>query len=174
VSYEETLPSDTDFRSLLVRVLAANPEVIYAPVTSNIIPFFLQMRQVGYTGPLITSDNLTDELIAQGGGVFEGVFQTMVADPENSEAERLKSLYQKKFGKEPKMLAFNGWGYDGVRLTAEALRRSKLTRESVHKELLAIRDFPGAGGMITFSSEGTWRMPLKVFEVRSGKLQIVE
>ncbi len=174
LSYEETLPSDTDFRALLSRVLAKNPNVIYAPITAHLIPFFQQLRQLGYSGPVITSDNLTDELLAQGGSVFEGVFQTMVADPKSLEAERLKDLYRKKYEKEPKMLAFHGWGYDGVRLMVEALRRSDLTRESVREALLAVREFPGAGGTITFSGEGSWRMPIKVFTVRNGSLQLVE
>jgi ABC-type branched-subunit amino acid transport system substrate-binding protein len=67
------------------------------------------------------------------------------------------------------MLAFHSWGYDGVRLMAEALRRSDLRRESIRNRLLSIRDFPGAGGTITFSPEGSWRMPLGVFEVKDGK-----
>jgi branched-chain amino acid transport system substrate-binding protein len=173
VSYEEVLPSDADFRSVLARALTEKPDLIYAPVTSHLIPFFKQLRQLGYAGPVITSDNLTDELVAQGGGVFEGVFQTMVGEPENPEAERLKVLYQKKFGRAPKMLAFHGWGYDGVRLMAEALAHSDLTRESLREALLAIRSFPGAGGAITFSAEGSWRMPLAVFEVRQGALHPV-
>jgi ABC-type branched-subunit amino acid transport system substrate-binding protein len=86
----------------------------------------------------------------------------------------LKDLYRKKYEKEPKMLAFHGWGYDGVRLMVEALRRSDLTRESVREALLAVREFPGAGGTITFSGEGSWRMPIKVFTVRNGSLQLVE
>lgn len=95
VSYEETLPSESDFRSVLSRVIASKPEIIYAPITSHLIPFFRQLRQLGFEGPVITSDNITEELIAQGDGVFEGVFQTMVADPQNAEANRLKSLYRK-------------------------------------------------------------------------------
>ena len=69
------------------------------------------------------------------------------------------------------MLAFHGWGYDGVRLIAEALRNSDGRRESVRDALLAIKDFPGVGGTISFSPQGSWRMPLKVFEVRGGRLR---
>lgn len=172
-SYEETLPSDSDFRSVLIRVLESKPEVIYAPITSHLIPFFRQLRQLGFSGPVVTSDNLTEDLIAQSGGVFEGAFQTMVADPESSEAEKLKNLYQKKFGKEATMLVFHGWGYDGVRLMAEALRKSDLRRESIRDALLSIKDFPGVGGAVTFSAEGSWRMPLRVFRVVGSKLQVV-
>jgi ABC-type branched-subunit amino acid transport system substrate-binding protein len=149
--------------------LATKPDVIYAPVTSHIIPLFRQIRQLGFTGTIITSDNLTEDLIGQDKGVFEGTFQTMVSDPHNSESESLARLYRARFNKEPKMLAFHSWGYDGVRLMAEALRRSDLRRESIRNTLLSIRDFPGAGGTITFSPEGSWRMPLGVFEVKDGK-----
>ncbi len=38
-------------------------------------------------------------------------------------------------------------------------------RESVKQSLLAIKNFPGAGGSVTFSNEGSWRMPLNVFKV---------
>lgn len=174
VSYQETLPSDSDFRTVLSRVIDARPEVVYAPVTAHLIPFFRQIRQLGFKGPIITSDNLTDELISQSSGVFEGAFQSMVADPETEEAQRLKVLYRRKFGREATMLAFHGWGYDGVRLAAEALRRSNLKRESVRDALLSLKNFPGAGGAITFSSEGSWRMPLKIFKIDSGKFKLVQ
>jgi branched-chain amino acid transport system substrate-binding protein len=165
VSSVSTLPQESDFRAVLTKVLSTKPEVIYAPVTAHLIPFFRQLRQLGFKGPVITSDNLTEELLQQGNGVFDGVYQTMVADPENPEAETLKALYRAKFSKEPTMLAFYGWGYDGVRLMAEALRRSDGRRESLRQALISTKKFQGASGVISFTEEGSWPMPLNVFQV---------
>lgn len=98
----------------------------------------------------------------------------MVAAALNDESKQLGELYRRKFNKEPGMLAFHGWGYDGVRLVAEALRRSEIRRESIRRSLLSIKDFPGAGGVITFSHEGSWRMPLRVYQVKHGRLVLIQ
>lgn len=164
-----TVPNDADFRSVIIKLLKTKPEVIYAPITSNLIPFFKQLRQLGYSGPVVTSDNLTEELIAESNGAFEGVYQTMVGVPNNEETSKLALLYKKKFSKNPSMIAFHGWGYDGIRLIAEAIKNSDLTRNSIRESLLAIQNFNGASGKISFSIEGSWRMPLSVFVVRGKK-----
>ena len=172
ISYEEINPSDSDFRSLLTRVIRGNPEAIYAPITAHTIPFFKQLKQLGYAGKVITSDNITDQVIAQSDGALEGVMQTMASDPDNPEALHLKRLYKERFAKEPLMMVFHSWGYDGVRLMAHALKEHDLTGTPVRDCLLQIKRFRGATGEITFSEEGSWRSPLKVFEVRDGKLRI--
>lgn len=164
-----TLPDESDFRSVIVQVLASKPEVIYAPITSNLLAFFRQLRQLGFNGSLITSDNLTEDILLQGNKAFEGVYQTMVADPSGEKAAQLAKLYEKKFLRKPTMLVFHGWGYDGVHLIAHALKNSDLTRRGLRDALLKVRNFPGVGGAITFSSEGSWRMPLKVFKVENHK-----
>jgi branched-chain amino acid transport system substrate-binding protein len=169
VGYEESAPNESDFRTVLTRILRTKPEVIYAPITAHLVPFFRQLSQLGYTGKVITSDNLTEDHIAQDPKIFEGILQTMVADPNNPEAERLKSLYRERFAEEPTMLAFHSWGYDGVRLMAHALRDSLASGRPLRDALLLIQNFPGAGGSISFSPEGSWRMPLKVFVVRGGR-----
>ncbi len=169
VAYEEVGTGDSDFRAVLMRLIKSNPEVIYAPITSHLLPFFKQLHQLGYKGEIITSDNLTEDLISQGAGVFEGAYQTMVADPETTESYTLKHLYRQKFAKEPTMLAFHSWGYDGVRLMAQALNEVASKKRPLREALLEIKDFPGAGGRISFSAEGSWRMPLEVLQIKGGK-----
>jgi ABC-type branched-subunit amino acid transport system substrate-binding protein len=67
------------------------------------------------------------------------------------------------------MLAFHSWGYDGVRLMAQALNEVASKKRPLREALLEIKDFPGAGGRISFSAEGSWRMPLEVLQIKGGK-----
>jgi hypothetical protein len=53
---------------------------------------------------------------------------------------------------------------------AQGLIDAETKKILLREALLAIRDFSGAGGNISFSTEGSWRMPLEVFQVRGGKL----
>ena len=170
IAYQEVSPNEADFRSALLKILEKKPEVLYAPINGHFIPFFRQLGQLGYAGHVITSDNLTDELVQSAPEVFEGVYQTMVGEPDNDESRKLATLYERRFGKKPTMLAFHGWGYDGVRLIAEALRKGDVSRSAVQEGLLGLREFPGASGAISFSPEGTWRSPLRMFKVTSGRL----
>ncbi len=162
-------PTEADYRTPLLRALNKKPDVIYAPVTSHILTFFRQARQLGFKGPIITSDNLNEQEIELDKTVFEGVFQSLVTDPETENAHRLKKLYEETHNRPARMLIYYAWGYDGVGLLAEAIRKSTLTRESVGEQLRLLKDYPGALGNISFTPEGSWKMRVKMFRVADGR-----
>lgn len=67
-------------------------------------------------------------------------------------------------------MIYHAWGYDGVKLFADALARSSFTRESVRTELANGKGYDGALGIISFTPEGSWKMNVKMFQVKQGKL----
>ena len=69
------------------------PDLIFAPITHNIVPFFKQIRQLKLEGNIITGAIVTEEHVAQAPSVFEGVYRTESVDPHSTEAKRLFESY---------------------------------------------------------------------------------
>lgn len=165
-----TVPDESDFRSVILRAIKKKPAVIYAPIVAKLPLFFKQLRQAGFKGQVITSDNLNDEIISTDPSAFEGVYQSQVADPETERAKHLQILYAKKFSKPSSMLVYNAWGYDGLWLFAKALNSGEISREALRRSLEKLAPHNGALGEISFNQGGSWRMPASIFKIISGKL----
>jgi len=165
-------PSEVDFRSTLLRAKALNPGIMYVPIDSNILPFFKQIRQLGITTPLITSDILDKELYDQGKGIFEGVFQSQTGDPEFPASIKMKELYKKKYGHEADFLLLTAWGYDAVNVIAASIEKAGADREAIKNELYKVKAFQGASGEITFNEKGSAPREVRVFRVHNGKPEV--
>ena len=172
IVYEAKLnPSETDYRTPLLKLKDAKPDVVYAPVDSNIPQFFSQTKHQKLTIPIITSDVITDDLLITENSGFEGAYQTMTADPHFPATERMKTEYEAFFKKPLTQTSYVAWGYDGVMLIAKALEDP--TGKDLYRTLLAIQKFPGASGEISFSAQGSAPRPVTVFMVQGGALQSV-
>ncbi|MCO6432308.1 MAG: ABC transporter substrate-binding protein [Deltaproteobacteria bacterium] len=167
-------PSETDFKTILLKARALDPDVLYVPIDSNILPFFKQAKQLNITKPLLTSDILDIELFNEGGDLFEGVYQTMSGDPDSPQTKAMIEEYKKKFGRSPDFIMFTAWAYDAVRLIGLAARNGEASRENVKKGLYAVSGYSGASGAITFNSAGSAPRPVTMYIVRSRALVPVE
>ncbi len=58
-------PDNNDFKTILTKTKFANPDVIYAPLMEDIVPFYKQLRQLNIKTPIITSDIIAKEHIDQ-------------------------------------------------------------------------------------------------------------
>jgi branched-chain amino acid transport system substrate-binding protein len=161
--------NESDYRTLLLKLVRSKPDVVYAPISSHLSVFFRQLRALGYRGKVITSDNLNDDVIKQAPESIEGVYQTMIATPQNAKLEKVKLLYTAKFHRPADMPIYYAWGYDSVYLLARAISRSNGDRVSVRQQLQET-NYEGALGNISFTSEGSWPDKVSVFVVRQGQL----
>lgn len=167
-------PGESDFRALLLKALKQEPDTLYAPITNDVIPFFKQLRSVGFKKSVITSDVLTQEYIDAADGALEGVYQLQGTQPSSPETEKLKQLYNREFGVETKHILYNAWGYDAVHLIADALRVAEGNPEKAAKQLYRVRKHPGASGLIAFTPEGSSPRFASVFQVRNSRLHLDE
>lgn len=162
-------PETTDFRTVLGRVQAQNPDVIYAPITQNIPVFHTQKSTLGMKAPVISSDVIADEHIAKAPGAFEGVYQTAIKDPQNDRSSELFNRYQLKFKRPVTMPWFVSTGYDGVMLLAAAIEKGGADSERIKRQLYAVRDFQGATQNFTFNDKGSAPQMAGMTQVKSGK-----
>ena len=147
---------DTDFSALSAKVAAMNPECVFisaiAPTAANLI---VQLKQAGLDPKtkLVGMSSMTSAaLFDVGGKAVEGLY--LVGDwlpGSTQEAKDFAAAYKKRYGAEP-----DNWGpmgYGGMRVMAEALRRSlpNPTREKIRDNLAQIKDFPTLFGSGKFS-----------------------
>ena len=166
-------PDENDFRTVLSKVAAAKPDVLYAPIDGNIVAFFEQVHQMKLTVPIITSDIITDEYLQTNPAIFEGVYQTMTTTPDSPAAKQMAVAYQKKFGTELSQAQFVAWGYDGVKMIAAAAVTGS-TREKLKDSLHAISGLEGASGTITMTPRGSAPRPVHIFKVKDGAFTLIE
>lgn len=74
---ESVTVEDTDFRAQLARILAKNPDVIFAPLyTRGAVSFIRQARNLGYSGRILTGEVLFDSELQSLGRYAEGTYLT--------------------------------------------------------------------------------------------------
>lgn len=163
---------DSDFRSQLTTLKAANPEVIFVPGYYNDIgQIAIQARDLGMTQPLAGGDGWeSPKLIEIGGKALEGSFYSNhyhVDDPSPSVREFVQK-YQERYGAKPDSLA--ALAYDSARVLAQAIRTAGTTEgPKLRDAIAATKNFPGVTGNITLGPD---RNPigkkLVVLEIRNG------
>jgi branched-chain amino acid transport system substrate-binding protein len=169
-SYAVDLAASHDYRTVIAKAMAQDPDVIYAPVTDGLSTFFIQLKTAGYAGKTITSDIITDNVIEASNGATEGVYQTIVLDPTDTpQVLHMKQLYRQKFGRDPTQVLFVAWGYDAVRILAHAAQNAS-DGEEIKDNLYRIQGFEGASKTISFDSKGSSATPPDIVVVTDGKL----
>ena len=162
---------DSDFRSQLTTLKAANPEVIFVPGYYNEIgQIAIQARDLGMKQPLAGGDGWeSPKLFEIGGKALDGCFYSNhyhVDDPSPAVRDFVQK-YQERFGAKPDSLA--ALAYDSARVLAEAIKRAGTTDgPKLRDEIAKTANFNGVTGMINLGPD---RNPigkkLAILEVRN-------
>lgn len=167
-------PIETDFKTILAKIRAFNPNVVYAPIVFGLTPFVKQYKIYLKDTPLIMSDNLTEHTIQEDPKAFEGVYHSAVADPDNVISTKLKEQYTNKYHKAPGLIMFNAWGYDAILMYKEAIMKGARTREEIKNALYQVKNLQGTTGDITVNSKGSSPKYISMFQVKNSKLELIE
>ncbi len=162
-------PGNLDYRTELFKIKEMNPDVVYM-TTEDMFVAVKQLREAGYKGYIVSSDTLDDELARNNPGLFEGIYESLVADPATKQTDHYIDLYKKKFGFEPKKLLYGTWGYDAVWLMYNASKNPN----SIKDGLYATQNYGGASGTIGFTPEGSSKAIPVMFVIKGGKIERVK
>jgi branched-chain amino acid transport system substrate-binding protein len=173
LSYDE---SESDFRPLLTRLKALAPPAIYIPGVGTVIGRILrQASDLKLKAQYYSSAGIEDpELFAIAGdsatGVIYGAPAFSITDRASTTANFV-AAYSRRFGEPPSPYAANS--YDAVHLLAAALVDGQ-DGEGLRRRLLAVQDYSGASGLITFDEFGEVRKRSVLKRVRNGRFEILE
>ncbi len=146
---EEVVPrGSTTAEPQMQKLRAANPEAIF--LTGVLTPenalILRAYRQLGLKAPLLGNYNFSvPQTAVVAKGLLDGVVFVDAFDPAKPEVQRFVEGFKKDTGTEPYNL--NGYGYDGMMLVAEAIKRAGGTdKDKVREAMQATKGFVGVMG----------------------------
>ncbi|MEO7404627.1 MAG: ABC transporter substrate-binding protein [Burkholderiales bacterium] len=146
---EEVVPRGaTSAEPQMQKIRAANPEALFMAgvLTPENVLTLKAYRQLGVKAPILASYNLSvPQYMTVGKGLLDGVTFVDAFDPSKPEVQRFVEAYKKDTGSEPWNL--HGYGYDGVMLVADAIRRAGSTdKEKIREAMQSTKSFSGVMG----------------------------
>lgn len=130
------------------KIRAANPEALFMAgvLTPENVLILRAYRQLGLKTPVLGNYNLSvPQYTAVAKGLLDGVVFVDAFDPAKAETARFIESYRKDTGNEPYNLM--GYGYDGVMMVADAIRRAGSTdKQKVREAMQATTGYVGVMG----------------------------
>ena len=146
---EEVVPGgSTTADPQMQKVRAANPDALF--MTGVLTPenalILRSYRQLGLKTPVLGNYNLSIPVYSSiAKGLLDGVVFVDAFDPAKAETRRFIEAFKKDTGNEPYNL--NGYGYDGLMLAADAIKRAGSTdKDKVRDAMQATKSFTGVMG----------------------------
>jgi branched-chain amino acid transport system substrate-binding protein len=154
VVVDETLPGGAQSADAqMQKVRAANPDAIFLAtlLTPENLLVLRYYRSLGMKTPLIGNYNLAVPVyMSVAKGLLDGLVFVDVWDPAKPQVKQFIAGYAKEMGAEPHNLM--GYGYDGVMMAADAIRRAGSTdKEKVRQAMQATRGYKGVLGSMDAS-----------------------
>lgn len=169
IAYDEALfkLGDTDFRGLIARAKAFNPDAIlvYGHGTPDEGVVMKQVRELGINAPMFGACAcLTVKSYRESAGkVAEGViFSGFKYDRQA--AKKLIDAYRAKFGFDPDYASLEV--YDMVFMIADAIKKHGYTGEGIRQGLSEIKDFHSiGGGLVSMDKDGQSVVPVALYKM---------
>ena len=151
---EETLPAgSTSAEAQMQKVRSAKPDAIFLAtlLTPENLLILKSYRQYGMTTPLVGNYNLAVPVyMTVGKGLLDGITFVDAWDPAKPQVKQFVAGFTKEMGYEPHNMM--GYGYDGVMLAADAIRRAGSTdKEKVRQAMQSTKGYKGVLGSIDSS-----------------------
>jgi branched-chain amino acid transport system substrate-binding protein len=177
-AYEETLfkLGDTDFRGLITRAKAFNPDAIlvWGHGTPDEGVIMKQTRELGLPTPMFNgSANPTVKTYREAAGKsLEGViYAGFKYDP--TAAKKLIDAYRAQLGFDPDFASLEV--YDMVNMIAAGIRQNGYDGEGIRRFLAEIKDFKSiGGGTFSMDPDGQSIVPVALYQVKDVEKPVFE
>ncbi len=164
---------DTDYKAVLTKIKATNPEVLYVPGYYEEVGLIVrQARELGLTVPVLGADGYDSPKLAEIAGkeALNKVYYTNhYSSMDNApDVVKFKTAFNAKYGKEAD--AFHALGYDLGYFFADAVTRAGVADSVKVKEALAAtKDFKGITGTLSIDENHNPVKAVTILEVKNGE-----
>ena len=179
VAYETYDPKATDFTGALLKVRAANPEMIHLHGLVAEMPLVIaQMRQLGMTQRVTSyAGAYNPQMVEKAGKGAEGLIVTSLAPDarQNPNVAGYLERWKKAENRIPNGLPYTQYLYDSAYLVAalyDHLEKNKLpaTGENMRRALLTVKTFElPMTGKLVINEDHTVRKPVNLLTVQDGQ-----
>jgi branched-chain amino acid transport system substrate-binding protein len=129
------------------KIRAANPDAMFMAgvLTAENVLILKSYREFGLKFPIHSSYNLSVPVyMSVAKGLINGVTFVDAYDPDKPEVKAFEAAYRKATGKDP--FNMHGYGYDGIHLVAEAIRKAGSTDKEKIREAMQSLTYSGVMG----------------------------
>jgi len=168
-NYEGYTKNDADFKSVLTKIQAQDPDVLFLPdYIAKVGIILAQVQEMGMDVVCIGGDGW-DGIEIDYADVAEGhylVNHYAKTDPAEI-VQNFITAYETKWSKSPNALA--ALGYDSTKIMADAILRAGSTEAAAIVEALAAADMDGVAGHVTFDENGDPNKSITIIQVINGE-----
>lgn len=170
---EAYLQKDQDFKTVLTKVKALEPEIIYVPgYYEEVGKIVRQARELGITAPIVGGDGWDSPKlleVATAPALNNTYFTNHYSVEDTSPASQaFVDAYKKEYGQTPDALAV--LGYDAANVLIDAIKRANSVEpEKIRDALAATKDYPAITGLTTLNASHDAVKSAVIIEMKDGR-----
>lgn len=159
-TFKEEFPSsETDFRTSLTKLRAAEPDALFIDSQTPAVGerILQQVVELGWDVPLLLSDALGNdtETVARNAQALEGALSAEFSiDPDNEKFQNLVTSYKEQYAIDLPFQSYGQTEYDAVLLLADALRAVGEDPSAMVAWIKDQTDWEGASGIVIIGEDG--------------------
>jgi branched-chain amino acid transport system substrate-binding protein len=171
VGRERTTDKETDFKAILTKIKAKNPDVVfYGGMDATGGPLLKQARELGIKAVFAFGDGAcTDEMGKLAGAAAEGLVCSQAGLPREAASKEFVDAFTKKYGE---IKQYAPYFYDGAMAVFEAMKKANSTDPAKFAPEMFNVSFTGATGKVEFDQKGDRKdAEMTIFKLEGGKVK---
>src|SRR6187397_1907929 len=173
VGRERTTDKETDFKAILTKIKAKNPDVVFhGGMDATGGPMLKQARELGIKATFAFGDGAcTDEMGKLAGAAAEGMVCSQAGLPREAASKEFVDAFKGKYGE---IKQYAPYFYDGTMAIIEAMKKANSTDPAKFGPELFNVSFKGATGNVAFDAKGDRKdAEMTIFKMEGGKVKPV-
>ena len=173
VAEEAYLQKDQDYKPILTKIKAQNPDLIYIPgYYEDVGKVIKQARELGLNMPILGGDAWDSPVLVElaGPGPLNNTFFTNFysVEDKNPTSNNFVEAYKKEYGAIPDSMA--AMGYDAANLLVDAIKRAgSVEAVKVRDALAGTKKFNSVSGEMSLNETHDAVRGVVIIEMKNGK-----
>jgi len=170
VTRERTTDKETDFKAILTKIKAKNPDVIFhGGMDATGGPLIKQARELGIKAVFAFGDGAcTDHMGELAGAAAEGLVCSQAGLPSQAASKDLVDAFTAKYGE---IKQYAPYFYDGTNAMIEAMKKANSVDPAKFGPEVFNVSFTGATGKVEFDAKGDRKdADITIFKLKDGKV----
>ena len=173
VAEEAYLQKDQDYKPILTKIKAQNPDLIYIPgYYEDVGKVIKQARELGLNMPVLGADAWDSPVLVElaGPGPLNNTFFTNFysVEDKNPTSNSFVEAYKKEYGAVPDSMA--AMGYDAANLLVDAIKRAgSVEAVKVRDALAGTKKFNSVSGEMSLNETHDAVRGVVIIEMKNGK-----
>jgi branched-chain amino acid transport system substrate-binding protein len=170
VGRERTTDKETDFKAILTKIKAKNPDVVFhGGMDATGGPMLKQARELGIKAVFAFGDGAcTDEMGKLAGQAAEGMVCSQAGLPREAASPDFVKAFNAKFGD---IKQYAPYFYDATNAVITAMKKADSTDPAKFTPEIFNDNFTGATGTVQFDAKGDRKdAEMTIFKLQGGKV----